>query len=387
MAHTSNDEIQDALIRHQIGLLRFSKGLAARVRAILNRAEPELRARLNARLERIAHLGWDPGPATTKRMIKTSLLIAEINRPTFKDINERVRRELVALAIGETAFTANLIQDSLPVVAPLIIPTARELRGIVFARPFERNILRDWLRTYEVGDRRRMMGEIRQGLVFNETPRQISQRIFGTRALGGADGVREITRRGSLTLAQTAMSAITNGVRAELFRKNKRFIKRESYNATLDSRTTPICSSLDGDIFKVGEGPHPPLHPNCRSLRIPVIEGRALGSRPFTTATQRQLGDLKGPARRRAIDKLVGKVPADVNYTEWLRRQNAAFQNEVLGPTRGRLFRSGELDLKGFVDNSGQRHTLRQLYDQDPGTFQRANIPAPRIPGAPVPQT
>ncbi len=63
-----------------------------------------------------------------------------------------------------------------------------------------------------------------------------------------------------------------------------------------------------------------------------------------------------------------------------------SFQDEVLGPTRGRLFRSGELDLKGFVDNSGQRLTLRNLYERDPGAFQRAGVPAPAALGAPVPR-
>ncbi|MCK5550121.1 MAG: hypothetical protein KAI41_06270, partial [Hyphomicrobiaceae bacterium] len=64
----------------------------------------------------------------------------------------------------------------------------------------------------------------------------------------------------------------------------------------------------------------------------------------------------------------------------------ASFQDEVLGPTRGRLFRAGEIDLKGFVDNSGDTFTLRQLYDQNPAAFQRSNIPAPRLPGAPRPK-
>lgn len=381
----ANDDIRDALLAHQIELLRFSKGLATRIRSLLNRAEPELRARLKARLEKIAALGFDPGPATTKRMIRTSQLIREINRPTFAEINALVRQELVGLAIGETQFISGLVSSSLPVVFAGILPTAKELRGIVFARPFENRILRDWLSTYELGDRRRMMDEIRQGLVFSETPTEIGRRIFGTRALGGADGTREITRRGAQTLAQTSMSAISNASRQAFYKKN-RAIRREQYVATLDSRTTPVCQALDGDVFPKGEGPIPPLHLNCRSIRVPVIDGRKLGKRPFVAATKKNLKGLRGPARARALDKLVGTVPADTTYTQFLRGQTAGFQDEVLGPARGRLFRSGELDLKGFVDNSGDRLTLRQLYDRSPGAFQRANVPAPPPPGALVPR-
>lgn len=379
---TSNEEIRDQLLAHQVQLLRFGEGLSNRIKRLLNRAEPELRRKLKARLDRIAALGWDPGPATTKRMIKTAELITEINRPTFKEINELVRRELVGLATGETVFVAGVVSRSLPVVFEPVLPTGRELRGIVFARPFQNRILIDWLRTYEVNDRRRMMDEIRQGLVFTESPTEISRRIFGTSALGGVDGTREITRRGALTLAQTATSAISNATRQAVYQKNARVIPREQYVATLDGVTTPICRSLDGDVFRVGEGPIPPLHMNCRSIRVPVIDGRKLGSRPAVPVTEKDLKGLRGPARRREVDKLVGRVPAETTYQQWLGRQSAGFQDDVLGPTRGRLFRSGELDLKGFVDNSGDQWTLRELYEQDPGTFQRSNLPAPPQPDA-----
>jgi len=374
---TVNEEIRDQLLAHQVELIRFGKGMSTRITRLLDRAEPELRAVIRARLDRIAHLGFDPGPATTARMIRTSKLIAEISKPTFQEINQLVRRELVGLSIGETQFIAGVFNDTLPVLIAPALPTARELRGIVFARPFENRILRDWLATYRVGDQRRMMDQIRQGLVFDETPTQIGKRIFGTRALGGTDGTREITRRGAQTLAQTATSAISNATRQEFYKKNRRFVKSEVYTATLDSRTTPICSSLDGQIFPVGEGPIPPIHINCRSIRVPVVDGRRLGTRPSVAATERQLRGLSGPERRRALDRLVGRVPAETTYQQWLGQQTVGFQDEVLGPTRGILFRKGEIDLPGFVDASGGRHTLRELYDIDPRRFQRAGVPAP----------
>jgi len=205
-----NDEIRDQLLAHQVELIRFGKGLATRINRLINKGEPELQRALRARLDRIAHLGWDPGPATTRRMQRTLKLITEINKPTFAEINALVRKELRGLAIGETAFMSGVLTDSLPVVFEPVLPTAATLAGIVRARPFNDEVLRQWLGTYSRGDRRRMMDEIRQGLLFDETPTQISRRIFGTRALGGTDGVREITRRGAQTLAQTSTSAVSN---------------------------------------------------------------------------------------------------------------------------------------------------------------------------------
>lgn len=374
---TSNEVIRDALLEHQVDLLRLGKGLASRITGILNRAEPDLQRRIRNRMNTIAALGFDPGPATTKRLIKTAQLIERINKPTFNEIDALVRQELVQLTIGESQFIASLLGASLPVDFSPIVPSVRELRGIVFGRPFQNRILRQWLTQYSNNDRRRMMDQIRQGLLFNETPVQIGRRIFGTQALGGTDGEREITRRGALTLAQTAISAISNATRQALYKRNKKQIPRELYVATLDSRTTPICQSLDGNTYPVGEGPIPPVHMNCRSIRSPIIDGRGLGTRPAVEATRQNLQGLQGPARRRALDRLVGRVPAETTYQQWLAGRPVAFQNEVLGPTRGVLFRKGEIDLAGFVDSSGMRFTLRELYDRNPAAFQRSGIPAP----------
>jgi SPP1 gp7 family putative phage head morphogenesis protein len=373
---TTNELLQEELLRHQVDLLRFSKGLAARIVAILNRTEPELARVLKQRLERIGPI-TTPGPSTTRKLIITQRLIKATLAPTWTTINELVRKELVSLALGEGAYIAGVLADALPVIFGPKLPPPQALRGIVFARPFQNRILRDWLGTYQVGDRRRMMDEIRQGLLWDETPTEIGRRIFGTRAQGGTDGVRQITRRGAQTLAQTSTSAISNAVRQAVYKANKKIIPREQYVATLDSRTTPICQSLDGQVFKTGEGEIPPVHMNCRSIRVPVVDGRPLGNRPASANFKDRLGNLRGPARRREVAKLIGRVPASTNYDTFLRNSDTAFQNNVLGPTRARLFRAGEFDVSGFVDNSGTRLTLRQLYDQKPSSFQTLGIPAP----------
>lgn len=379
---TSNEKIRDDLIRQRIELQRFAEGLARRIRIILNRAEPGLRAALKIRLEREVHAFGNPITTTlqTKRMLALARFIEDINGPTFSDISTLVRTELVELVKQQAAVSAALIENSLPVVASLTLPDANVLRSVVFARPMQSKILRDWLKRYSANDRTRMMDEVRQGLIFSETPTQISRRIFGTQRLGGSDGVRQITRRGAQSLAQTASSAIMNGALQALYDANSDIIRQEIYVATLDSRTTRICSSLDGNLYDVGEGPVPPIHINCRSIRVPAIDGKAVGTRPADATTEDALGNLRGPARRRAVQKLVGQVPAETTYQQWLTRQNVAFQNEVLGPTRGVLFRKGGLTLDRFVDNSGNQYTLAELFEREAAAFSRAGIKQSDLP-------
>ena len=46
------------------------------------------------------------------------------------------------------------------------------------------------------------------------------------------------------------------------------------YSAIMDSRTTEVCSGLDGKIFKMSDPQldnlRPPNHYNCRSVLVPV---------------------------------------------------------------------------------------------------------------------
>lgn len=35
-----------------------------------------------------------------------------------------------------------------------------------------------------------------------------------------------------------------------------------------DERTCPICAPLEGTLWREGEGPEPPLHGNCRCVRV-----------------------------------------------------------------------------------------------------------------------
>jgi len=54
-------------------------------------------------------------------------------------------------------------------------------------------------------------------------------------------------------------------------------------------------------------------------------------------------------------------VAKETTYDQWLKRQPASFQDEVLGPARGKLFRAGQETSHTFVDSRGKLLTLKQL--------------------------
>ena len=60
----------------------------------------------------------------------------------------------------------------------------------------------------------------------------------------------------------------------EVFAKQHN-IKKQMFCATLDRRTSKICQSLDGKIYDFNDVHKqiPPLHPNCRSCLIDIVDG------------------------------------------------------------------------------------------------------------------
>ena len=103
---------------------------------------------------------------------------------------------------------------------------------------------------------------------------------------------------------------------------------------------------------------------NCRSTTVPVLKSwRELG-----------LDADEVPEGTRA--SMSGQVAADLTYGEWLRRQPASVQDEVLGASKGRLFRAGGLPMDKFVDATGRAYTLDELRRREGAAWARAGLAA-----------
>jgi hypothetical protein len=153
-------------------------------------------------------------------------------------------------------------------------------------------------------------------------------------------------------------------------------VKAVQWVSTLDTRTSEICRLRDGLQYTTDT--HKPIghkvpwlggpgraHWQCRSSSVPVLK------------SWRELGidmDELTPSTRASMD---GQVPAEQTYTEWLRKQSAARQDEVLGPSRGKLFRTGGLPMDRFYNDKGQFLTLPELAEREASAFKRAGVALP----------
>lgn len=392
---TANEELFNALVRHQILMLRLGQGMRMRIQRLLDKTEEDIADRIRSRLLN------STGLQTAADLRRLETLLAMIRRArldAWSQVTELWLEELVELSRQEPELLRGIIQTVAPVTLTFAMPTVEQLRALVTSSPFKGQTLARWASTIAQADLRRIEDQIRVGMIAGEGSAAIARRVVGSARLRGTDGVTQITRREAEGITRTAVAHISNMARREFILLNADLFSEELFVATLDSRTTPICRSLDGHHYAVGKGPIPPLHFHCRSLRVPSLNGLALGSRPFRASTRQQLlrefaeeEDLPSvPASRdavprgmkgrfdafsrRRIRELTGQVPAKTTYQEWLSAQSASFQDDVLGPTRGALFRRGGLTLDQFVDQTGREVPLADLARLHAEAFRAAGL-------------
>jgi SPP1 gp7 family putative phage head morphogenesis protein len=208
---------------------------------------------------------------------------------------------------------------------------------------------------------------VRTGILTGEPTAQIANRLVGNLEFGDlAKTARqqalaggELTRMADhqvLTVVRTSVQQVANAASEQVYRANDDITKKYRYVATLDSRTSAICRSLDGKEYVYGKGPVPPVHFNCRSTTIPIIDYKGLGIPPPDWGT--------GPSVRASAD---GPVKGSLTYGQWLKQQPAAYQDEVLGKNRAAYFtklsnKYGPQDaLARMVREDGSEVTLKQL--------------------------
>lgn len=376
---TFEDAFYDSTIRRAIYLERYKTRSVRQVLTTL----AEIQADISAQLLRA---GTDFTEA------RLNAILVEVDRQTtlaFARIEADLRGELTELAKDEVAFTGAALNQALPeqvgLAVQFLTPSPEQVASATFARPFEGRLLKEWLTDLGADDVRRIKGAVRMGYIEGEGIDKIVRRIVGTRAAKYTDGVQGVTRRQAEALVRTAVQHTAQHARQQVFERNAPLLKGVRWISTLDGRTTLICMGRSQQVYPIDSGPRPPAHINCRSTTTPVTRSfREMGldrdeppvaMQPFIL-DKRRLKDIPKDER----DALLGFTRADESYGDWLRRQDSsksgkAFVEDVLGPTRAKLFLDGKLDIKSFVDmKTGREFSLAELRQRHATAFAKAEL-------------
>lgn len=395
---TANEDYLEASLRHQIGIRRYTAGVTRKVAKLLEAADRELVTRIRARLQRFEGKQVD---FTSERWLAVLSEIRAARRAALQEYKNLARAELGAFALLEAEREISLLVSAIPIEVSFAAIGADQLRAIATAQPFRGKLLRDWFAGVEARDQAELKRVIQLGMVEGESVDDIVRRVVGTRAKGYTDGVLSETRRNAQAIVRTAINHTSNTARNYVWEANSDITSARIWVSTLDGRTSMICAARDGHGTPTGKGElpagvkplkpknaKPPAHINCRSIMVAYIDGVGLvGQRPYVVDTRnrrRREIDFRAEAKRTGrpiqdirrdwAEKNIGRVPADTTYQEFLSRQPAKFQNEVLGVQKAKLFREGGVTLDHFVDRRGNELTLDQLAKTRPEAFERAGL-------------
>lgn len=349
-----NEQLQDRAIQHAVLIQRYGTTVADKIVRLLNSADAEIVEKLAGRLATIEERGFDIGPSTTARLQSMLDEVRALNSAIYARLSDALTDELTDFSQAEAGFQRQNLVSSIGADLGTSLPAPAMLRAIVTETPMEGRLLSSWTEGMEAGRIDRISQAVRQGMLQGEGTDKIVARIRGTKAARFEDGVLQISRRSAQAIVRTSVTHVSNVAAQATWKANDHLVKGWQYLATLDSRTTITCAGLSGQVFKVGEGPIPPRHVNCRSISIAV------------TKSFREIGvdqDELPPGKRASMD---GQVAGDTTFAKWLTTKGADMQDKVLGPARAKLFRDGKLDLAQFIKSDGTVLTLDQLKSKYP---------------------
>ena len=369
---TVNEQLQAAAISHAVDLQHLSNAEAHKIIKLLNSVDADLRAQLIAAIERLGAESY-----TAKHMNTVLASVMALNKEIYSVIFEAMAASVVEIGKYEVAYQGALFTKVIPeqvlVQVDLATVNVKQVREIALARPFQGRLLKEWTSDLEASRAAKIRDGIRIGMVEGQTTDQIVRRVMGVKAEGYKDGLLERSRQDIESMTRTAISHIAQGARDKFYKENADIVGEVRWLSTLDSRTSAPCRLRDRLVYENDDG-HAPvghqvpwglgpgrIHWNCRSTSVPIIkEYEAL-----------RLAKGLPESTRASMD---GQIPQSISYGEWLKGQSAARQDEVLGPTRGKLFRDGGMSIDSFYNDKSKYLTLEQLRERDAAAFSRAGL-------------
>lgn len=344
-----SDEIQDAITRHQIFLLRYSSGRAKEAEEYIDRISAFIKDKLADReLNSIEYV----------RLKRLQDEITDFSNEVLSDLGDKIVQDAEQLTIQETEWNignfGNLIGE---LITP---PDTLDAQIAVFAGAI---LAAGGLNIRQSANRFRQskLSQITQSIEDSVTLRETSEQVVGK-----VNALNQLHKKQAGVLLQTLSNHVSVQTRNIVMRENIGLFDGYEWVAVLDSRTSLICASRDGKVYPLTDdpvkSPKPPAHFNCRSTITPKVKAGyedRVQKRSPRTAT-----GAKGQT----------KVRQTTTYESWLRRQPASFQDEVLGKARGKLFRRAGLEISKFVDFSGKTITLEELRKLEPEVFNRVKL-------------
>ena len=347
---------ENLVIKRQSILERLKSGQRKEYIAELRGLEKLIR-------QTIGTLEDDVASMSATRLNKLLSDVRADSRAIIEKANDNLAKNEREIAIVSAQQEKQDLQATVEPKPPVKLLPQKELVASVLAKPLSTDgtLLSSLYRNYTNREVERITNTIRLGWTEGRTNQEIIRSVVGTKANNYKDGILETTRRNAATLVNTSVQHVASSARYETWENNDDVVKGYEWVSTLDSKTSTQCRTLDGQTFKLGKGPLPPIHPNCRSTTTAVLDSKY---------------DFLNEGATRASDD--GPVPADTTYYGWLKDQPYQDQVDILGQNRAKLLRDGGLSSDEFgrlqLDKNFEPLTLEEMRRMEPEAFEKAGL-------------
>ncbi|ENX34912.1 hypothetical protein F889_01552 [Acinetobacter colistiniresistens] len=368
MASNDHKSLIEVLTQHQAYLYRVSSQSVNELTRLFNSESYQMLSKLRDLLdelndaEKVALAG---GQYTTNNLKEVRSIISQWFTSLSASLPEAFTGSAIALAVYEASYTAKLYGGKIKQ------PDGNKLYSKARKAPLVGGALvDDLLLKIAESARQKVEYSIRDGINSGNTNQEIIQRIRGTKRQNYEDGVLSTTKVDIERTVRTVRSHVANQAYQDSF--NQLGFEYVKLVATLDGRTSKLCASLDGTVWEIHDPLKrvPPLHPNCRSILVPVDkDGLLVGQRPFVM-DERRVKDIPKDER----EQLIGQIDANTTFKEFFKKTDDFFQKEWLGPKRYKLYKEGIFNFDKFFDPDGQLYTLDHLRKLDERTFKELKI-------------
>jgi SPP1 gp7 family putative phage head morphogenesis protein len=262
-------------LEHLLSLHRYGNGLRGKVDQVIRNAFADVNSLLVRDYLSLTAF-------QRRRALALYGRLGQMLQEKYGDLGGLVEGELTNLAALEGTFTEQTLQQAVAGTKVEIGTTAftdAQLKAI--ARfPVQGSPLSDWWAEQSRATAFRLRSQIQIGLLQGEGIPQIVRRVGVIDANGITTGVLRQARVQASAIVRTAVTSVSTQAAFEtLSSQDPTVTSKYQFVATLDDRTTPICQSLDGQVFDYDDSsaPKPPLHVGCRSTIVPVLDWEALG--------------------------------------------------------------------------------------------------------------
>ena len=177
------------------------------------------------------------------------------------------------MAAHESAALSAAGVSDVKTVSAAALSAMLDARVLAVEGIYSEPLLAPFVRHYTDAQKTRIAAVVRQGVAQGLTNAQIRQRVIGTKKAGYNDGIVGASVRSGDALVRTAVQHVSSAARQAVAEANADIVAGVRMVATLDSRTSSVCRSIDGRVFPVDSGARPPFHINCRTSFVLVLKG------------------------------------------------------------------------------------------------------------------